>query len=249
MPFRLWQVRKRRHQPPACQEQCLNLLLCGSFGQINQRRIGAIVTASPVGSMTGTALLLVKLFTRDHRATCQRLALHQRRVNRNLFGWNIQHSLRVSGCSAPLPATIGAGKENGHLSGNGSVGATRLCPTQHPNQRILICYPVIKIGHRKLLTAKGLGQTRNGLRWAGLFFGNGTRRERLLINGKQWFSRRPVEHKNMPLFGNLSHCIDPLAPMSHGQQGGRGGWVAVPNVVVNQLVMPEPLASRGIKGQ
>jgi len=61
------------------------------------------------------------------------------------------------------------------------------------------------------------------------------------------FSSFPFKNVGIALFGDLRHGIDPLAVFLDSDQVGIGWKVSIPNIVVNRLKMPNPLACSSIK--
>ena len=70
---------------------------------------------------------------------------------------------------------------------------------------------------------------------------------RPLFDGPQRLAGHAIEHPDEALLADLRHDVDRLAVVPHGQQFRRGGVVVIPDVVVDHLEMPEPLAGAGIE--
>src|SRR5260370_25402327 len=68
-----------------------------------------------------------------------------------------------------------------------------------------------------------------------------------LFDGPQRLAGHAVEHPYESLLADLRHGVDGLAVVMHGEEFRGGGVVVVPNVVVDELEMPEALAGAGVE--
>ena len=62
-------------------------------------------------------------------------------------------------------------------------------------------------------------------------------------------ARLPVEYINIALFGDLGDRIDLLSVSFYGNQIGRSRDVAIPHIMMHELIMPDPFAGVGIERQ
>ncbi len=97
--------------------------------------------------------------------------------------------------------------------------------------------------------AKGAGSKRKGLGGRGYLSGNVAGRIARLLDRKERIAIRPVEEVDESLLGCLRNRIDLHAVALDGEERGRGGEIAIPDVVVNALEMPDALAGGGIESQ
>src|ERR1051325_7602126 len=73
-------------------------------------------------------------------------------------------------------------------------------------------------------------------------------RNGFLLNRPKRRAGKPIEHEQQAVLGALGHGVDFFASVSHRQKH-RGTWqVLVEQVVVYDLVMPQPLSRRGVQG-
>src|SRR5258708_4445037 len=99
-----------------------------------------------------------------------------------------------------------------------------------------------------MLPGKGLRQGWNWLGGPGLFPGQSVLRYRFLFNWEYRLAICAVEHKNKPVFGDLSHGINCFSIMFYSYQVWVGRQVAVPHIMVYHLVMPDIFPGGGVQG-
>jgi hypothetical protein len=88
-----------------------------------------------------------------------------------------------------------------------------------------------------------------GLGGRGVLAGNGRGWEGSLLDGKEWLAGDAVEEVEEALLGGLRDGVDGLAVAVDGEQCWRRGEVAVPDVVMDALEVPEALAGVGVEGE
>src|SRR5438552_16068172 len=81
-----------------------------------------------------------------------------------------------------------------------------------------------------------------GLRRPRMFAGYVAWRYRALFDRPDRLSRHAIEHIRVALLGELHQRFDRLALDRHVHQGGSGGEIVVPDVVMRDLIVPDPLA-------
>src|SRR5205085_7700685 len=88
---------------------------------------------------------------------------------------------------------------------------------------------------------------RDGLRGAGLLAGDVRRRGRRLADAEQRLAGCGVEQEAVAGLGELRDRGYVLAAMLHRHDDRRAREVVVPQVVVQRLEVPEPLAGAGVE--
>ena len=102
---------------------------------------------------------------------------------------------------------------------------------------------------REPLPRERLWQSWHGLRPRGTFAGHGTGRDRFLVDREQWRARLAIEHEDVAVLGGLRHRVDlPAVATDRDQRGGRRE-VAIPDVVMHRLEVPDATSRRGIERQ
>ena len=81
-------------------------------------------------------------------------------------------------------------------------------------------------------------------RHPGILFRHGA-----LLDGPKWFAGGPVEDVNKALLRGLGHDGNILPIVAHGQQLRRGHRVIVPQIMVDELVVPDQLSRPGVECQ
>ena len=90
---------------------------------------------------------------------------------------------------------------------------------------------------------------RQGLGGPGDLAGDVRGRERPLLYRVDGLAGLPVEHEDVGRLGDLGHHVAPPAVVDDGEQVGGRREVAVPDVVVHGLEVPDALAGRGVEGE
>src|SRR5690606_13308694 len=99
------------------------------------------------------------------------------------------------------------------------------------------------------LAREGRQYGRERLCGPGLLAGNVAGRYRTLLDGPERLSVDAIEGKEKPMLRRDRHGVH-LAPlMPHRYQLRRCGGIVVPEVVVDHLEVPEPLAAAGVQRQ
>ena len=70
-----------------------------------------------------------------------------------------------------------------------------------------------------------------------------------LLNGKEWLPRLAIEQEHEPALRDLRDCVDARWMACQCDQVGRGRKIAVPQVVMHGLEMPQPLPRPGVEGK
>ena len=95
----------------------------------------------------------------------------------------------------------------------------------------------------------GLGHARDGLRRRKRFPLDAVNRHFDFIDRKDGCSGLPVEHIDIALLSDLSDRIDLFPVAADGDQVGWCGQVAVPDIMMHELIMPDALAGIGVQRQ
>ena len=156
--------------------------------------------------------------------------------------------MRIERGAAPLTAAVHAGVNDDALAVGrrermrGVVLVERL-------ERRAICgrRTTREIVACELLTRKGRRAHGKRLRGAGLLARQRQLRHGALFDGEQRRARDAVEQKGVPRLGDLRHGVDRLAVALHRDQHGRGRQVTIPQVVLEHLIVPQPLSRVGIE--
>src|SRR6185437_16902110 len=100
----------------------------------------------------------------------------------------------------------------------------------------------------EMLPGKGLRQGWYRLGWPGLFPGQSVLGNRFFFDREYGLPVCTVEHKNKPMFGDLRYGINCFSIMFYGDQVWVGREVAVPQIVVYYLVVPDIFPGGSIQG-
>ena len=197
----------------------------------------------------------------EPRKDCAALLLGTRRLWRSggeaapggkVFGPHINHAgLRVSGRRAPTRSPIHA--RQGDLTpahrhrGVHTFEADGLqnCPEALGFCRINVRAHVIRCQcHPRDRGRPG----REGLCGPGLFSGHVALRCRPLLDGPQRLSGHAVEHEKQSRLRRHRYNINHLALVPHCDQLRFGAQVQIPDIVMNDLEVPEPFAGACVQG-
>ena len=77
---------------------------------------------------------------------------------------------------------------------------------------------------------------------------NVARRVRFLLDGKDRLSCLAIEDKCIPRFCRLRHSVNRLALPMHSHQRRRRIQIAIPDVMMNRLIVPHKLSGVRVKG-
>src|SRR5690606_38489893 len=106
---------------------------------------------------------------------------------------------------------------------------------------------MVQIVGRHELPGERLRLQRERLRGPRLLAYERRRGNRLLDDGEERFARRPVEQEDVSRLRDLRGGID-SAPLVHdGHQVGWGRRIAIPQIMVYEMKMPDPLTRFGIE--
>ena len=151
---------------------------------------------------------------------------------------------------APLAAAVEAGEDDGALAARGDELPVAAHPPQaveHVTVRLGRDVGHLVLGHP--LPGERGRPHRQGLGGPGDLAGNVRGRERPFLDGVDRLAGLAVEHEDVGRLGDLGHDVAPPAVLDDGQQVGGRREVAVPDVVVHRLEMPDPLAGRRVEGE
>src|SRR5664279_245026 len=101
----------------------------------------------------------------------------------------------------------------------------------------------------ELLSAVGLRSERQRLSWGSHFTGNITAWISPFSNRKQWLAVTSVEEIHESLFSGLCDRIYGTPPLIHCEECWWRRKIAVPNIVMYSLEMPDTLPRRGVESQ
>ena len=105
----------------------------------------------------------------------------------------------------------------------------------------------VRFGDR--LTRERLRREREGLRRPRLLAGQVRRGHRSLLDREERFPGCPVEHEDEGALRDLRDRIDACAVAGDGDEVGSGGEIAIPQIVMHGLEMPEAPAARGVESE
>jgi hypothetical protein len=94
---------------------------------------------------------------------------------------------------------------------------------------------------------RGLGGQRLGI--GGHLAGDVARRVAAVLNGEQRLAAYPVEKVDPTLLGGLRHGVHHFAVVLYGDEAGRSGEIAIPEIVSDSLKVPDALAGVGFQRQ
>ena len=97
------------------------------------------------------------------------------------------------------------------------------------------------------LASEGRGNGWKRLFFRGDFAGNVAGRIWLRLEREKWFAGDAIEEIDETLFGSLRDGVDRFAVALHGEQYGGRGKIAVPDIVMDALKMPEAFSGAGVE--
>ena len=157
----------------------------------------------------------------------------------------------VDSGASPLRAAIEAGKDDGL-----AVGAERNKLALAAVGAKLALGPGMGFGGARgehvlgeALAGEGRGERRYGLGGRGLFAGNIGLGEGGFVDGEERLAGGAIEEVEEALLGGLCDRVDVLVAGADGDERGGRGAIAVPDVVVNALEVPETFAGVGVEGK
>ena len=95
--------------------------------------------------------------------------------------------------------------------------------------------------------SNGAGLVGNGCVFDGALAGHVGRRHRPLLDRPHRLAGDAIEHVDEGLLGDLRDRLDALAVDGDVDQVGRGRQVVVPQAVMDDLEVPDPLAGRHVE--
>ena len=162
---------------------------------------------------------------------------------------DVEDAVGVGGRTAPFGTTVEARQDNGAFAARrceGNVGTKAgeavedMAMGPRGNVRDLV------VGEE--LSGEGCGKAWDGLGGRGGFaleIGGG---DGDLVDGEERLAGLTVEEEDVSGLGDLGDGIDASALVADGDEVRRGGQVAVPEVVVDHLVVPDAVAGAGVEG-
>src|SRR5262245_52201823 len=90
-------------------------------------------------------------------------------------------------------------------------------------------------------------ERRERLRGRRILAGRVRLRHGTLLNGPKRLAGLTVKHEQETMFRRLRNDVDTLAVMTDGQKLRSSRQIIVPQIVMNQLIVPETLAGLGIQ--
>ena len=85
-----------------------------------------------------------------------------------------------------------------------------------------------------------------GLRGPGVFAGNVARRDGTFFDRPDGFAGDAIKDEHKAVLRRLRNGVDGFAVAADGDELRRGGGIVVPEIVMNELEMPEALAGAGV---
>ena len=157
---------------------------------------------------------------------------------------------RIHCCATPFAAAVESGKDDRALQTEGN----ELSAAAHARQllgddSLRFRGSVGDVARRKRLPGERGWPDRQRLSWPRSFAGYVGRRIGPFLDRKQGIAGIPIEQKNVGGLGDLGDGIALHPVPRHGDQIGGRREVPVPDVVVDGLKVPDPLAGCGIQGK
>ena len=179
------------------------------------------------------------------------LSLGEARGPRDIIGIDVQEvGLGVVSGPAVLRATVEAGEDDGFLvDGEGHELAIAAEGLE------LVDCPLVSgwsaLGEHVLseaLAGEGDRLQRHHLRFRGLLSGRVAGREGARFHRKERLAGNAVKQVEPALLAGLRDGVDLLAVAVDGDQGRRGGEVAIPDVMLDGLEVPQALPGARVEG-
>ena len=216
-----------------------------------ERRHRAQRIALPVLAVTGAAERLIRAAAGRLAAFAWLAQLHQPEDPRHLVGVHVEQpgALVVRG-SAPLGAAVEAGEDDRALRARRRPRAAAL--RGQPRSRTLARRLGRQVGDlifREQLSRERRRRLRHRLRRRGGLALEVGRRHRLLLHREQRRAGLAIEHVDVAGLGRLRDRGDRAAAAPHRHQHGRLRQVAIPDVVADELVVPDVGAGLGLQYQ
>ena len=233
---------KRRHHALARLEQREHVWFLQALLDAQERRHVLRLVAHAVESVAGSADLREDGFARRQRFAAFGFSFHHRHHPRHLVAVHIQHAVGISRRTAPFRAAIEAWKEDRAFATGRKKRRVRT------NLREAFKHLPMGFGREvcdvivsEELARERRGFGRNRLRGPGGFALEVGHRHRHFANRKERFAGLTVEGKYMPRLRDLRDGVDPCSTLRHRQQIRRCGQIAIPQVVMDELLMPHAL--------
>ena len=172
------------------------------------------------------------------------LQLHHRENPRHLVPVHVEEpGALVERRSAPLATAVEAGKDDRALRARRHELAVRAHLAElREYRRLRGRGDRRQVGFREPLAGEWRRREGQRLRRPRGFTLQIRRRNRALLDRKQRRALLAVEEEDVTGLGDLRHRVHAAAVALHGHQHGGGRRIAIPQIVVHQLVVPHALA-------
>ena len=162
----------------------------------------------------------------------------------------VEPGIGVIGAATPVGAAVEAGQQHRFLQAGGAHESKilRLLPLLE-GMGVGLLVDVGEVIHAHFAAGKGLRQFHPRLGRIAVAAGNVRARHCHLGNRPHRLAGQTVQQVDHPFLGGLGHQVQGLAAAAQVDQGGRGAEVAVPEVVMHGLEMPDTLSGIRIQGQ
>src|SRR5215471_13574027 len=164
---------------------------------------------------------------------------------------DVQVSFRwIDGGHTPVGSAIVAGRRNGAAQARREQSLVARIRQYFPNGGLLRIRGEridVFLGERLPRERRRLG--REWLRGRAPLTGNVGLGNGALFNGPERLARHTIEDVEKAEFGWLRDDIHTLAIVLHREEFGSAGEIVVPEIVMHDLEMPQPLARARIQGK
>ncbi len=168
----------------------------------------------------------------------------------HFVGVDVEDAVGVGGCAAPFSAAVEAGEDDGAFAAGGEEGLVWEDTFEFGESLFVGFWR--DVGDQVFgedLAGEWGGDGWKGLVGPGEFAGESGGWGRGFVDGEEGFTGGSVEDKDVAGLGDLGDGIDAFAVVFHREEIGGGGEVAVPDIVVDELEVPDAFAGFGVEGQ
>src|ERR1700722_10750087 len=238
---------KSGHPPRSMGNHLCDLLARHPLGQSKQcgERRGVALAVDAMATGAGGAVDLgsrgLAAGVLDPRPQLQDVGL--------FVGVDIENAgLGVPGSAAIFAATIQSRKDDGALK-RGWIKAAMIAQRRQvrPHRRVGGGRALGQHLLRESLASERFRRRRQGLVCRELFARNGAWKGGNLLHRKYVFARDPVEHPDETVLRNLGYSRNVPTVTANGDERRWRQWIAIPHVVIHELMVPPARAGIGVK--
>src|SRR5687768_6163102 len=237
----LRQIRERRHESTPALENLLYLLGREPGAHVDEGQ--RPVLPAPVGAVAARARRRIHGGTGAQRASRWRQprGLAHRGDPRDIAGIDVEYPrLGVDRGAAPLPTAVEPWQHHRALTTRRrKESLPPQCAKALECRRARVRRTIGDVTLAKYLTSEGGRPERDGLCRPRLLAREVGWRRRSLLDGKERRARMTVEQEDEAALRNLRDGIDAPAVSRDRDEIGSGGEIAIPQIVVHRLIMPE----------